>query len=122
MRLVVPLEESAGMESRVSDHFGSAPWFALVNGESGSVEIMENGNSNHEHGQCTPAAAFAGMGVQAVVCNGIGARAASRLQAAGVAVYIAGLAPTLSEAVRRYDEGRLVLMDAKAACQGHECH
>lgn len=122
MKLIVPLDSNEGLFFAVSDHFGSAPWYAHVESDSGLFEIVENGNRYHAHGECTPAGQFAGMGASAVLCNGIGARAAAKLQSLGIEIYVAGLAPTLADALHRYGNGRMVRMNTRQACSGHDCH
>jgi predicted Fe-Mo cluster-binding NifX family protein len=122
MKLIVPLDSDEGLFSKVSDHFGSAPWFALVETDSGLFEVISNGNQHHAHGECTPAGQFAGMGASAILCNGIGARAAGKLQSLGIEIYMAGLAPTLADALDRYGTGSAVRMQPQQACSGHDCH
>ncbi|MBV5328950.1 MAG: NifB/NifX family molybdenum-iron cluster-binding protein [Chlorobium sp.] len=122
MKVVIPLNEPAGPASSMCEHFGSAPYYAVADTETATIEISANGNSHHDHGQCTPADVFVDMGVNAVICNGIGARAASKLQMMGIDVYMAGLAPTLEEALKRFGEGLLTKVTAQQACQGHDCH
>ena len=41
MRILVPVLENKGKESRVSPHFGRAPYFALYNSETDNLEIIE---------------------------------------------------------------------------------
>jgi predicted Fe-Mo cluster-binding NifX family protein len=122
MKLVIPLDRFDGLGSPVSDHFGSAPFYALVETDTGAIDCIDNRNQHHDHGQCTPADQFAGMGVQGVLCNGIGARAASRLRMLGIEIWMAGLAPTLAEALERYGNGSLTKVSAQQACSGHDCH
>ncbi len=122
MKVITPLDENEGILSKVCEHFGSAPFFAISDTESGDVTIIDNSNSHHEHGQCTPADLFTGMGIDAVVCNGIGARAASRMQASGIDIYMAGFASTLEDALSRFKAGSLTRVGPKQACEGHDCH
>ncbi|ACF46572.1 MAG: NifB/NifX family molybdenum-iron cluster-binding protein [Prosthecochloris sp.] len=122
MKVITPLDENEGALSKVCEHFGSAPFFAVSDTETGTIEIIVNGDSHHDHGQCTPADAFTGMGVDAVVCNGIGARAAARLQASGIDIYMAGFASTLEDALNRFKGGALKKVGLKQACEGHDCH
>jgi predicted Fe-Mo cluster-binding NifX family protein len=121
MKIIIPLNEREGLGSKLCDHFGSAPFFALVETGTGSVEIIDNGNQHHEHGQCTPAESFAGIGFGAVVCNGIGAGAVSRMQKLGIEVYMAALAPTLADAMERFSGGELVKVTRQQVCTGHDC-
>ncbi|MBF0585428.1 NifB/NifX family molybdenum-iron cluster-binding protein [Prosthecochloris sp. N3] len=120
--IAVPLNNRDGLASTVCEHFGSAPYYALFHPETQQLEIVDNPNSEHVHGQCRPADVFTGNGVQAVICNGIGGRAASKLHAHGVEIYIAGMAATAGEALERYTSGKARKMDARSVCGGHECH
>ncbi|TCD47137.1 NifB/NifX family molybdenum-iron cluster-binding protein [Chlorobium sp. N1] len=122
MKVVLPLEEKNGMASAMCEHFGSAPFFAVADSDTDAVVIIANPNSDHVHGQCTPADAFAGMGADAVICNGIGARAATKMQMVGIGVYLADGSPTLADALGRFKAGELVKVTAEQACQGHDCH
>jgi predicted Fe-Mo cluster-binding NifX family protein len=122
MKIIIPLEEYSGPISKVCDHFGSAPFFAIVDTVAGEVEIIDNKNMHHDHGQCTPADMFTGLGASAAVVNGIGARAAARLQSLGLDIYMAGSAPTLIEVIESFGNGLLQKLDAQQACQGHGCH
>lgn len=123
MKIVVPVENRKGLESRVCEHFGSTPFYAICDTDSGSVSIVENFNRNHEHGQCTPTDMFSGNGVAAALCNGIGGRAQQKLQLQGIEVFMAGLAPTLGEALERHAKGMTRKVDPAGGCAGgHDCH
>lgn len=122
MKIIIPLDEQNGLGSRLCEHFGSAPFYGVVETETGKVEIIDNANMQHDHGQCTPADSFAGLGVTAVVLNGIGARAAARLQSLGIDIYMASMAPTLADAIERFGNGSLKKIEARQACEGHGCH
>jgi predicted Fe-Mo cluster-binding NifX family protein len=122
MKIIVPLDEQAGRQSRVSEHFGSAPFYALANTEAGSIEIIPNTSMHHDHGQCTPADLFSGSGIEAVLCNGIGGRAAARLQMMGIAVYLAEPAVTVEDALALFSSGSLAKICMEHLCHGHDCH
>jgi len=122
MKIIIPLDENNGLGSKVCEHFGSAPFYGIVETGTGAVEIIENANMHHDHGQCTPADAFATVGAGAVVVNGIGARAAARLQSLGIDIYMAAKAPTLAEAIDRFSNGSLQKVGPQKACEGHGCH
>ena len=122
MKVIVPLDEQAGMNSKLSEHFGSAPFFAVADTEANSVEFMPNASMHHEHGQCTPADFFSQLGINVVLCNGIGAGAIARLQMMGIDVYMAAQSPTLEEALVRFSNKALTKATSLHACQGHGCH
>ncbi len=52
MRIAIPVEENRGVDSPVCEHFGRAPYFAVVEiGEGGvSVEVRENPLLEHTEG------------------------------------------------------------------------
>ncbi len=122
MKIIVPLHEQAGMHSTVSEHFGSAPFFAVADTEANSIELMPNTAMHHDHGQCTPADFFSQLGINVLLCNGIGAGAIAKLQMMGIDVYMAAQSPTLEEALLRFSKGALTKATAQHACQGHGCH
>ncbi|MBZ4218840.1 MAG: NifB/NifX family molybdenum-iron cluster-binding protein [Chlorobium sp.] len=122
MKIIVPLTEQAGQKSRVSDHFGSAPFFAVADTDKDSIEIIPNASMHHDHGQCTPADFFLQLGINVLLCNGIGAGAIAKLQMMGIDVYMAEQSPTLEEALQRFSNGVLTKATARQACQGHGCH
>ena len=54
MRICIPTEDDRAMDARVYDHFGSAPFFALADTESGDIEMLDNAKGRHRHGNCEP--------------------------------------------------------------------
>ncbi len=85
VKAVVPLDSLEGLESEVAEHFGRAPYFALVElrGGEARVEFFEN---PRRWGRA-PGAYVAEMGVDCVVVKGgIGARALALLRESGVKV------------------------------------
>ena len=87
MRICIPVAENKGMESNPYNHFGSAPKFLVANEDGEVVEIIDNGDLNHEHGQCQPLKALANKSVDVVIVRGIGAGAISKLNSMGTKVY-----------------------------------
>ncbi len=122
MIVAVPLETSKGLNSRICEHFGSAPLYAVCNMDSGRLRIMENSNSRHEHGQCNPVDVFAQNSVDAVLCKGIGGRALIKLKMLDIEVFVAGGLSTLAEALESYKKGLMRRVESEDACQTHDCH
>jgi predicted Fe-Mo cluster-binding NifX family protein len=121
MKVCVPTGTSDGAKAEVYGHFGSAPFFAICDVESGKVEFIDNGNQHHEHGQCNPMGAIAGKGVSAIVVGGIGARALMRLNAEGIKAYRAPQGP-LAAAIELFKKHELPEITAEGSCGGHGCH
>ncbi|HNZ28817.1 MAG TPA: NifB/NifX family molybdenum-iron cluster-binding protein [Candidatus Goldiibacteriota bacterium] len=120
MKICVPSGSKKGLEAEVYGHFGSAPYFTLIDTESGETEIIENSHSQHEHGACNPAGTIEGKGVKAVVCAGMGARAVQKLNDAGIKVF-SGNFSRVSECVDAFKRGEIAEMSINGSCRGHDC-
>jgi predicted Fe-Mo cluster-binding NifX family protein len=118
MKVCIPVAEYRGLESPVYGHFGSAPAFVLVDSETMSVELLDNQDQTHVHGQCSPVKALASMSPDAVVVGGIGAGALRGLRAAGIEVYRCD-GGTVMDAVRLFKDGGLSEIQEDDACAGH---
>jgi predicted Fe-Mo cluster-binding NifX family protein len=86
MRLLVPTTEPPSATARVSSHFGRAPYFAVLDTETGAVTSLGGPSAHHECG--TLATKLVSEGVDAVACAGLGPGALASLTAAGIAVYM----------------------------------
>lgn len=86
MKVVFPSNSDLGLTGSVYNHFGSAPFFVMVDTESQEYEIMINKDKDHSHGNCQPLKALGGATVDTVVVGGIGKGALNKLAAAGVKV------------------------------------
>lgn len=118
MKVCFPVQQSEGIESKVYNHFGSAPQFVLLDTETNAVVIISNGDRVHEHGKCNPLQALAGQEIDAVIVGGIGSGALSRLNQAGVKVYRAQL-PTIRENLPLLAAGQLPEFTLQATCGGY---
>ena len=89
MRVVVPVVEDAGLNSRLSGHFGRAPYFAIVElGEEGrAVDVKMAPNvSKHMGGVGLPSEHILQLAPDVVIVPGMGPRALRLFQEAGVPV------------------------------------
>ena len=118
MKVAFPSTDDQGLESPVFSHFGSAPFFIIVNADDGSYVSIGNCDLHHAHGQCQPLAALGGQEVQAVVVGGIGQGALKRLRGAGIAVHRA-VKGSVAENLALFREGNLPPYDAFFVCSGH---
>jgi len=124
MNICIPVNTDQGLSSAVCAHFGSAPFFMIVDAESGACRTLVNRNQDHAHGLCQPLAVLAGEPIDAVVVGGIGAGALDKLMAAGMGVYRAEH-PTVDRTVEAFKRGELRGMAMDGACghghgQGHQ--
>ena len=121
MRICIPVDEDLGLASPVCMHFGSAPYFMIVNTDDGSCRAIANRNDHHAHGMCQPLEAVRGETIDGMVVGGIGMGALNKLTAAGICVYQAQH-PTVDLAIEAIKAGRLPVMSPGAACGGHLGH
>jgi predicted Fe-Mo cluster-binding NifX family protein len=118
MRLLIPTAEINGTESRLSGHFGRAPYYAVADTETGAVTTVENPSVSHGHGDCVPATdVFGPGGFDAVVCQGIGAGAISRLAASGIPVFVHE-GPDVASAVAAFRSQSVRAAGSDEACRG----
>jgi len=87
MKVGFAVQTNEGIESKVFNHFGSAPVFIIVDAAGKEIKTVNNQDLNHVHGACNPIKALDGQSVGAMVVGGIGAGALSKLNAMGIKVY-----------------------------------
>lgn len=119
MKVGFAVQGIEGVESKVYDHFGSAPAFIIVDTEGKEVLTVNNKDLHHVHGACNPIMALDGKSVDALVVGGIGAGALSKLNAMGIRVYGAG-APTVKENLVLLGENRLEELSIYNSCRSHQ--
>lgn len=117
MWLCVPTTDDGGLSAPLSDHFGRAPFFTLVERATGRTETVTNPSARHEHGACRPLDALAERTPDALLCRGIGRRAFERLAALGVEVFLVDAAD-VDGALRAFEEGRAAAVTPASACRG----
>ena len=121
MKLCIPTETNEGKSAVVYGHFGSAPYFTIVDTEKDSVEIIDNANQHHAHGMCQPMNALMGKKIDAVVTGGMGARAVQKLNEGGIKTYRA-IPGTVADIVSQFTKGGLEEITVQNACAQHGCH
>ncbi len=96
------------MNSRVDQRFGRAPFFVVVETESGEFTVHDNTqNLNALQGAGIQSAKnVVEMGAQAVLTGNMGPKAFSTLQVAGVSVYT-GISGTIKDALETFKVGTL---------------
>lgn len=106
MKVVVSATDQT-IDAPMDQRFGRAPWFVLVDTESGEWSAHANGAVESGHGAGIEASrAVLGLGAAAIVTGDVGPNAHRTLQAAGVPVYSAR-GVTVREAVEALKAGTL---------------
>ncbi|MGO9145603.1 MAG: NifB/NifX family molybdenum-iron cluster-binding protein [Desulfomonilia bacterium] len=121
MNICIPIEKNEGLNSGVYGHFGSAPYFAIYNTDSKNLELVNNGDMNHAHGQCNPIGALAGKSVDILVTGGIGARAIEKLGAMGIRVCLISTEGTVQDVIRSHETNALREIQSGQGCNHHSC-
>lgn len=112
MRIAVSAQESRGLESPVSGHFGRCPCFVIVDVEDRSpkgVKVVENPHYGHHSVGQVPAFIHE-QGADVLITGGMGGRAVSYFMQYGVEP-VTGARGTVEEAVRAYLAGDLTGAD-----------
>lgn len=120
MRICIPTKDESGLEARAYNHFGSTPFFTVVDTETLRVEVVPNSDTGHGHGRgtCRPLRQANLPAFDAVVCRSMGRRALATLVDEGVEVFITkkNKVQEIVEAVKAGQTTRLSSLDA---CSGH---
>ena len=115
MTICLPTVSDAGLPARLSPHFGRAPFFTLVETETGSVTVLPNVHQNHEHGHCNPLGALGDAAADVVVCRGVGGHALALIEQRGLTAYLTE-EWTVGGAVDAFRSGRLTRMGMGDVC------
>ncbi|MFH1328183.1 MAG: NifB/NifX family molybdenum-iron cluster-binding protein [Candidatus Bathyarchaeota archaeon] len=108
-RIIIPTENQEGLNAKLAEHFGRAPYYTVVElGQNGEVINIKTVPNVGEHA--------GGMGFShdhileykptALIVYGMGPRGLNTFQSAGVAVLKAN-ASTVSEVILAYKKGAL---------------
>jgi predicted Fe-Mo cluster-binding NifX family protein len=117
MKICIPTLSDLGVDAEMSEHFGSAPYFTIVDTEGDGVEVVRNSglgegpHSDHHVGALTA------RDVDAVVCNGVGRRAFAALHQAGIDVFSPS-GKTVGGAVEAVRDGSATPLTEDQACGG----
>jgi len=119
MKIAFPTSEDKGLQSPVYGHFGSAPFFIVVDAETEETSVLGNQDLGHTHGNCQPLQALGGTAVDAVVVGGIGGGALRKLFDANIKTYRA-VEGTVSENLTLFKVDKLPAFTMDHTCQGHQ--
>ena len=108
-RIVIPVENEAGLEARVAEHFGRAPYFAVVDlDENGKVVAVKTELNKGEHhgGTGHPHENLLALKPNVIVACGMGPGGLTSFQNAGINV-LKTTATTVKEKITQFKAGRL---------------
>lgn len=107
-KIVIPVVDENGLNAKIAEHFGRAPYFVIVNFEHGEVSSIRTVPNVGEHtgGKGQTHDNILEIRPTAIIVYGMGPRGLSNFQNAGVAVLRAN-ADIVKEVVAAYKEGKL---------------
>ncbi len=117
MKLCIPSLGTDGLEDYVSEHFGRAPTFTVVDMTNNEVKVMEN-TGEHFGGLGIAPELIAGAGTEVVICSGLGPRAINAFEELGIEVYV-GACGTVRDAITAFQAGKLREATDADACIMH---
>ncbi|HSW61769.1 MAG TPA: NifB/NifX family molybdenum-iron cluster-binding protein [Dissulfurispiraceae bacterium] len=123
MKFCIPIEADDGLDSSVSDHFGSAPRFMIVDAETRSFSVIPNADADHAQGGCNPLRALNANVVDIVITGSLGGSALVKMNAVGIRVFRSE-AKTVIENLNLLADNHLqefVLIEATPEQQGVCC-
>jgi len=119
-KVCVPTAGRGGLDDLVGEHFGRVPAYTIYNTETDQVEIVRN-DSEHMGGTGLPGEILANLGIDVLLCSGLGRRAIGILNTNGIEVCI-GISGTAREAIESWKGGKLSGASEGDACQEHAFH
>lgn len=119
-KVCVPTNGAGGLDDRVGEHFGRVPTYTIFNPGTEEVEIVDN-TSEHMGGAGYPAEILAGLGIDVLLCSGLGRRAIQMFSESGIEV-CTGVSGTARDAIESWKAGSLAKASEGDACTRHEFH
>ena len=108
-RIAIPVEDASGSQAKVAQHFGQAPYFALVelNGQNQIVNIEINRNTGeHMGGTGHPHENLLSLRPDVIIACAMGQGGLNSFKNAGISVLKAE-GDTIQEAITNFGEGKL---------------
>jgi predicted Fe-Mo cluster-binding NifX family protein len=101
-----------GSDDAVNQHFGRAPAYTVFDTDTGEYSVVVRNGSEG------PADLMAGVGVNVMLCGGIGKGASAMLQQRGIDVFI-GASGMIKDAIDAWNSGALS-KNPNGNCNSHE--
>jgi len=140
--ICLPVIRDEGLDSKLSKHFGRAPYHLLIDTKTGETELLiklltgqgqchgegqgvgegggfELGSTiGNSHVKCQPVEPLLERKVSAVLCQGFGRGAYEKMKRHGISVWITKT-ETAGEALQAWREGKLLPVLENQLCNGN---
>ncbi len=117
MKIAVPVLDTRELDAQVSEHFGRAPAFMIVDLNTKEKKVVPN-DGEHFGGTRVAPEILADEGVEVVLCSGLGPRAINMFEQFGIEVYV-GASGTVKDAIEAFQSGLLHKASDSDACEMH---
>lgn len=141
--ICLPVIRDEGLDSKLSKHFGRAPYHLLVDTKTGETELLIKlltgqartqchakgqglgagggvsfePSTQSDHEKCQPVEPLLERKVSAVLCQGVGRGAYEKMKRYGISVWITK-ADTAGEALQDWRDGKLLPVLESQLCSG----
>ena len=119
-KVCVPTATHGGLDDLVGEHFGRVPTYTIYDSDTGTVEIVDN-TSEHAGGSGLPGEILSGLGIDVLLCSGLGRRAIGILTGNGIEI-CADARGTAGEAIEAWKKGNLSKVSEGDACEKQTFH
>ena len=122
MKLAIPSETDAGLESIRSGHFGHTPYFTIVEYDDDMNIVSAESVKNIDHDQygCGGVIQYAlSLGIDGILTVGMGRPPLMSFTNNGVVVYSETQTPMVGDVAKLFAEGKVDRMSPEAACNHH---
>ena len=116
----IPIQNDDGLNSKISSHFGKAPFYLLFNISSKTANVIKN-TSNHYGGKEHPPVLLKNAGVQILLAGGMGGNARKIFEKNNIKVYY-GAINTAKETLELYEAGKLSEIPPDDGNHNHNHH
>ncbi len=118
MKIAIPTMGMNGIDEVVGQHFGSSPTYTIYDTETNQAESMPN-TSRHVGGQGYPPELLHSLGVNVLICKGLGIKAVEMFKAFEIDVLV-GAQDTVRDTIELWKKGVLETASLDNACKGHQ--
>lgn len=123
-RLIIPVEDKSGLDAKVAEHFGRAPYYAVIDlDEKGKTLTVKTEPNTNEHmgGTGHPHDSLLTLKPTAIVARGMGPGGLQSFQGAGVTV-LKAVDDTVKATLASFKEGKLTELTGGCEHAHHHEH
>jgi predicted Fe-Mo cluster-binding NifX family protein len=110
MRVCIPVAVDGGSHGAIFGHFASAPYFEIVDTDSGQSSVIANCDPRDPYAGCDPFAALHGLALDGVIAGGVGDEAVRVMNICGYVVYQA-VSLSVAENLALFEQGGLAVIE-----------